>query len=35
MERDEITVEEAREFARGVLRAFPWRQGVSVAGAAR
>lgn len=35
MYREEITVEEAREFARVVLRAFPWREGLSVEGASR
>lgn len=35
MDRDEISVEEAREFARAVLRAFPWREGLSVEGASR
>lgn len=34
MDQRPLTVEEAREFARVVLRAFPWRQGVRVEGAA-
>jgi hypothetical protein len=35
MGRDEISVEEAREFARAVLRAFPWRDGLRPDGAPR